>query len=71
MAEAFRHYALESPETVRTLRERLRKRAEELASPIIQGVAQDWADYRQRVGVIQGLSEAVALLDDAMKEDNR
>ncbi len=58
----FQLYALDSPQVVRTIRAKLEKlradRKDELA------VAQDWPDFKRRVGVLEGIDEALQVCDD-------
>ena len=61
-------YALDSPQAARTFRARLEKRKNELQSYILTGDVMDWADYRRRVGVIEGIDEALRVCDDLEKE---
>lgn len=56
---AVRLYAADHPVLARNLRAKLEKRRNELAVPVVEGVAQDWADYKHRIGVIKGLDEAI------------
>ena len=69
MAEAFNVYGLDSPQVARTIRQRLEKvrsvRAEIIASP---GAVQSWDDYQRRVGVLEGIDEALRVCDDIDKE---
>lgn len=58
---AVRLYAADHPVLARNLRAKLEKRRNELAVPVVEGVAQDWADYKGRVGVIKGLDEAIQI----------
>lgn len=63
----FQVFALDSPQTLRTIRTRLERikadRIDELA------VAQDWPDYKRRVGVLQGIDEALQVCDDIEKAE--
>lgn len=64
---AFTVFAMDSPQATRTIRARLNQlkadRMEQLA------VAQDWPDYKLRVGVIQGIDEALQVCDDIEKAE--
>ncbi|MCV9940919.1 hypothetical protein OIU35_31600 [Boseaceae bacterium BT-24-1] len=51
----------------RKLRERLQARVEELGAQIAKGSAQSFDDYRERVGVIRGLLEATAMIEEVTK----
>jgi hypothetical protein len=39
-----------------------------LQSYILTGDVMDWADYRRRVGVLEGIDEALRVCDDLEKE---
>jgi hypothetical protein len=67
-SEAFSLYATESPYTTRSLRAKLNKRIGELGMEIATGLASDWANYRFRVGVVAGLKEAIAILEEVEDE---
>lgn len=56
-----RIFALDHPQIARTLRARLEKRQIELAAQLATGNAEDYPDYRQRVGHIRGLKDAIDL----------
>jgi hypothetical protein len=56
---AVRLFAIEHPSLARGLRARLERRQQELVIAVGTGYAQDWADYKERVGVIKGLGEAI------------
>lgn len=61
-------YALDSPQAARTIRAKLEKRRTELEGFIVAGEVADWADYQRRVGVLQGIDEALRVCDDLEKE---
>ena len=65
---AFDLYATESPYTTRTLRGKLNLRIGELAGEVANGLCLDWAHYKTRIGVIQGLKEAIEILDEIEEE---
>ncbi len=69
MAEAFRAYALDTPQTARTLRAKLQRHQEDLSAQLATGYAKDWADYCRRIGVIEGLSIAVGVCEEVSKEE--
>lgn len=50
----------DDPRLAHSLRARLEARKLELAEPIVQGFPKDYPDYRERVGMIKGLTEAIA-----------
>lgn len=67
--EAFRTFAVDAPYAAQTIRTTLMKRYGELAEQIIAGYAKDWPDYRERVGVMRGLIEAVEICNDMEKKE--
>ena len=52
-------FPLDHPRMASTLAGRLEKRRLELQAQIANGNAEDWPDYKERVGVIRGLQEAI------------
>ena len=63
-AEAgLRIFALDHPQVARTLRGKLGKRRLDLVEELAQGNADDYADYRNRVGRLQGLEEAMRICE--------
>ena len=60
-------FALDTPRNAKTIRSRLEK----LKSEKIEGLvhAQDWPDYRRRVGVVEGLNEALRVCDEMEKAE--
>ena len=71
MAEAFRTFALDPPYAVRTLRKRLLERAQALGNQITGGYCSDWADYKKRIGQLEGLTEAIGLCEEMEKEEKQ
>lgn len=57
----FQVFALDSPQALRTIRTKLESRRIELVNQLT--IAQDWSDYRHRVGVLQGIDEALQVCD--------
>lgn len=68
MTDAVRIFALGHPHVADTLRDRLMKRQADLVAQIGVGNAEDFADYKGRVGVIRGLQEAIDLCEQVNKE---
>ena len=66
--EAFRTFAMDPPQTAFTLRAKLLKRKAELAEPIVQGYINSYEGYREAVGRMQGLDEAIAICDELIKK---
>lgn len=56
---AVRFFSPDAPQLARTLRGKLEAQRRDLAAQIADGYAQDWADYKHRVGVIKGIDEAI------------
>ncbi|WP_424318201.1 hypothetical protein [Candidatus Methylomirabilis sp.] len=52
----------------RTIKMVLEKRRTDLVGLMAEGNVSDWADYQRRVGVIQGIDEALRVCDDLEKE---
>ena len=67
---AVRIFAPEHPNLARTLRAKLEKERAGLAANITDGLAQDWADYKHRAGVIKGIDAAIQLCINAESELN-
>lgn len=59
----------DNPLLPRTVRGRLQQLGAEKANALIY--AQDWADYKQRVGEIAGIKEALAICDEIEKDMRR
>lgn len=68
MTEALRLFAFDHPLVARTLHGRLLRRQAELVAQLGAGNAEDFADYRGRVGVIKGLQEAIETCAQVNKE---
>jgi hypothetical protein len=62
-------FAVESPREVRSIRKMLVSRQTELAELIAIGSAEDWPDYCKRVGLLQGIKEAIAMCDEMEKRE--
>ena len=61
---AFRTFAVDPPYAARTLRTLMVQRRDALISQMSEGYAQDWADYRYRIGVIAGLKSAIEICEE-------
>ena len=68
MSDAFTIHAVDTPRVARTIRGKLIQRKVELADFIVSGQVNDWADYKRRVGVLEGIDEALRVCDDIEKE---
>lgn len=66
-SRGFNVFALDNPQSLRTIRAKLERikadRIEQLTS------AQDWPDYKRRVGVIEGLNDALHVCDEMEKAE--
>ena len=63
----FSLYALDSPQVVRTIRAKLERLKADRLNELV--VAQDWPDYKRRVGVLEGIDEALHVCDDIEKAE--
>ena len=63
----FSVFALDAPHAVRTLRMKLERMKSDRLSELI--VAQDWPDFKRRVGIVEGLDEALQVCDDIEKAE--
>lgn len=70
-ADPVRLYAEDDQRLPRTLAGRLRKHRADLAQQLVDGYAQDWADYKHRTGVLRGLDEAIQMCEQANEELTR
>ncbi len=61
-------YALDHPRMARTIAGRLEKRRIELMAQLAEGNAADWPDYKERVGVIRGLQNAIDIAGELEKD---
>ena len=68
MSDGFAIYSLDHPQIARTARAHIVKRQQELSDQIVNGMVSSWEDYKQRVGHLQGLADALQIIDDLAKE---
>ena len=68
MTDAFRTFAVDPPYAARTIHSRLVKRQNEVIESL--KYASEWSDFKRRVGVIEGLAEALAICDEMTKQEN-
>jgi hypothetical protein len=52
----------------RLLRAKVEDRINELAHSLANGAAADYPNYRQTVGLVQGLNESIQILDELERE---
>lgn len=69
--DALRIFPVDHPAVARTLGAKLAKRRSEFAEQIALGNAEDFPDYRERVGFIRGLKEAIDLCEAVEREHQR
>lgn len=55
-------------EFAQRVRERIRERGQHFAGQVTAGSATDYADYRSRTGRIEGLNDALEIVDETLKE---
>lgn len=67
--DAFRTFAVDAPYVAQTIKAALLKRKKILADQIAEGYASDFVDYRERFGVLRGLSEAIDICTDMEKKE--
>lgn len=65
---AVRFFAPEHPNRPHTVRQHVEQRRAELTSQMASGAARDWPDYRERIGVIRGLTEAIEICRELEKD---
>lgn len=70
MADAFRAFAVDTPQTARSLRARLIKLKQDLSDQLAEGYAKDWGDYCSRTGVIDGVTQAIIICEEVVKEES-
>lgn len=56
---AVHFFAPEHPALAHTVRAKLETQRAKLVAEVADGFASDWPDYRQRVGIIKGIDEAI------------
>jgi len=64
---AFSVFTLDSPQAARTIKAKLEKIRADRVSELV--VAQDWPDHQRRVGVLEGIDEALHVCDDIEKAE--
>jgi hypothetical protein len=67
MVDAVSFFAVDRPGASRTVRARLLKRQGELLGHLPG--ARSWDDFKERVGVIRGLGEAIDICETIDKEE--
>ena len=68
---AFRTFAVDPPYAARTLRKLIQQRRNELIGHLAGGYCLDWAEYKKRVGVLEGLDDAARMCDDMEKQEKK
>lgn len=64
-------YGLDDHRLPATVRRRLAARLAELSAQLADGNAEDWADYKARVGHLRGLSDAIDICTEIEREQER
>ncbi len=64
-------FPLDHPRMARNLAGRLEQRRLELMAQLAQGNAEDWPDYKERVGTIRGLQNAIDIAAALEKDMER
>ena len=65
---AVRLFTYDHPLRSRTLRGKLEQERKNLIEVMAIGYAQDWADYKHRIGVIEGLKKAIDICAEEEKK---
>ena len=63
-----RAYYGDDPRLAGRLEARLKQEINEYAGQLARGLADDWPDYKERVGVIKGLERAVEIAQEIAKQ---
>jgi hypothetical protein len=66
--EPIRLYAEDDHRLPRTVERELMEMRASLIAGLAEGAAKDFADYRDKVGEIRGLSNAISICQDAKKQ---
>lgn len=70
MADAFSVYPLDTPRQARTIRKLLEARRADLAADIAApNSVKNWDDYQRRVGVLEGIDEALRVCDAVVDKE--
>ncbi len=65
---AVRFYPTDHPALNITVKQRMIALRQEMQENLASGLAADWADYRYRCGIVNGLSTAIAMCDEVIRE---
>ena len=60
----FSVFALDHASSIRTIKKKLMDVRATHAGYLVDGSAEDWADYQRRVGVLEGIEEALHVGED-------
>ena len=60
----FSVYALDHSSHIRTIKKKLAEIRATHAGYLVDGSAEDWADYQRRVGRLEGIDEALHVCED-------
>ena len=67
-AAGFHVYALDHPQHIRRIAVQITRMREEQMLQLASGVAKSFEDYRERIGRLKGLADALALCEDVEEE---
>lgn len=59
MSSGFEVFALDHARDIRTIRKKLEMIRARCCEDILSGSVSDWADYQRRVGVLDGIDQAL------------
>jgi hypothetical protein len=65
----FRVFALDHVQHIRTIRKQLESVRATNSEDILDGSVRDWADYRERIGFLKGIAEALRVCDEIEKAE--
>ncbi len=68
MPDAIRFFVPDNPVQARTFHAKLVQQRHDAMVQLASGYAQDWPDYRKRVGFIEGLGVAIKLIEEAEEQ---
>ncbi len=65
----FSVFALDHVQHIRTIRQKLESVRDAYRENLLDGSVRDWADYQRRVGVLEGIGEALHVCDEIEKAE--
>lgn len=70
-SQAVQYFVPDNPVVAKNTRTKIETELASRREQLSTGAASDWGDYQKRVGVCDGLKEAIAILDDVEKEQSK